>query len=249
MARWRSPLLLQESLRWTSVPWPFVRHLTGMPDPVAPDKTAAESFSHFDLGKMPQADVYKLLASVILPRPIAWIVSRDDNGAINAAPYSFFNILGSDPPVIAVSFASAPDRDMKDSLHNIRHQGHFVVNLVPEELAEAMNVTATNAPRGLSETNLAGLALLPGEVVNVPRIAGSPVALECEFLQSINLGGSSTIMLAKIVYAHVRTSAFEDEERLHIDPSKMRLIGRMHGGGGYCTTRDLFTIERKPWPL
>ena len=198
---------------------------------------------------MPQADVYKLLASVILPRPIAWIVSKDDGGVVNAAPYSFFNILGSDPPVIAVCFAKAADRDMKDSLHNIRHHREFVVNLVPEELAEAMNITATNAPRGLSETNLAGLELSPGEVVDVPRIADSPVALECQFLETISLGASSTILLAKIVYVHVRTSAFEDVERLHIDPSKMRLIGRMHGGGGYCTTRDLFTIERKSWPI
>lgn len=220
-----------------------------MSDPVITASNTAEPFSQFDLGTMPQADVYKLLASVILPRPIAWIVSKDDNGAVNAAPYSFFNILGSDPPVIAVSFAKAPDRDSKDSLYNIRNHHGFVVNLVPEELAEAMNTTATNAPRGLSETNLAGLELLPGKVVNVPRIAGSPVALECQFLQTISLGASSTILLAKIVYVHVRTSAFEDVTRLHIDPAKMRLIGRMHGGGGYCTTRDLFTIERKPWPL
>ena len=220
-----------------------------MSDPIVPASPSAEPFSHFDLGAMPQADVYKLLASVILPRPIAWIVSKDDSGAVNAAPYSFFNILGSDPPVIAVSFAKAPDRDMKDSLHNIHRDGEFVVNLVPEELAEAMNTTATNAPRGLSETNLVGLELLPGNVINVPRIARSPVALECKFFQTINLGGTSTILLAKIVYVHVRTSAFADVDRLHIDPSKMRLIGRMHGGGGYCTTRDVFTIDRKPWPL
>lgn len=220
-----------------------------MYDPIGCASIAAEPFSHFDLGSMHQADIYKLLASVILPRPIAWIVSKDDHGAVNAAPYSFFNILGSDPPVIAVSFAKAPDRDMKDSLHNIQRDREFVVNLVPEELAEAMNTTATNAPRGLSETNLAGLELLPGRIVNVPRIAGSPVALECQFLETINLGGTSTILLARIVYVHVRTSAFEDVDRLHIDPSRMRLIGRMHGGGGYCTTRDLFTIERKAWPL
>ncbi len=198
---------------------------------------------------MPQADVYKLLASVILPRPIAWIVSKDEEGKINAAPYSFFNILGSNPPVIAVSFARAPDRDSKDSLYNIQQHHDFVVNLVPEELAEAMNTTATNAPRGTDETQLAGLQLAPGKMVDVPRIAASPVALECKFLQTINLGGSSTIMLAEIVYVHVRTAVFEDVDRLHIDPAKMRLIGRMHGGGGYCTTRDIFTIDRKSWPI
>ena len=86
-------------------------------------------------------------------------------------------------------------------------------------------------------------------MVDVPRIAGSPVALECKLFETINLGGTSTILLAKIIYAHVRTSAFEDLDRLHIDPAKMHLIGRMHGGGGYCTTRDIFTIDRKPWPL
>lgn len=208
-----------------------------------------EGFAHFDLGAMAKADTYKLLASVILPRPIAWVVSRDHEGAVNAAPFSFFNILSSDPPLVAIGFSAAPDRDGKDSLSNIRARKEFVINLVPEELAEAMNVTATNAPRGTDETQLAGLEVSPCEVVDVPRIAGSPVALECKLFEVIEPGGSSTIVLAKIVYAHVRESAFEDLERLHIDPAKMRLIGRMHGGGGYCTTRDVFTIERRSWPV
>jgi flavin reductase (DIM6/NTAB) family NADH-FMN oxidoreductase RutF len=112
-----------------------------------------------------------------------------------------------------------------------------------------MNITATNAPRGTDETHLAGLELSPSVIVDVPRIAASPVALECTFLQTIDLGGSSTILLAKIVYVHVRTSAFENLARLHIDPSQMHLIGRMHGGGGYCTTRDVFNIDRISWPI
>lgn len=198
---------------------------------------------------MPKSDVYKLLASVILPRPIAWVVSRDRAGDLNAAPYSFFNILSSDPPLVAISFSSAPDRDGKDSLVNLRERGEFVVNLVPEELAEAMNTTATNAPRGTDETQLAGLELAPSTLVDIPRIAASPVALECKLFQEIEPGGSSTIVLGRIVSVHVRTEAFEDLERLHIDPARMRLIGRMHGGGGYCTTRDLFFIDRKSWPL
>jgi len=211
----------------------------------APD----DAFAHFDLGAMAKGDVYKLLASVVLPRPIAWVVSKDAAGGLNAAPFSFFNILSSDPPVVAVSFSAAPDREGKDTLANIRARGEFVVNMVPEELAEAMNVTATNAPRGVDETGLAGLALAGCAVVDVLRIAGSPVALECRLWQELSPGGSSTIVLAKVVYAHVRASAFEDLARLHIDPARMRLIGRMHGGGGYCTTRDTFVIERKSWPL
>lgn len=208
-----------------------------------------DEFAHFDLAAMSMADTYKLLASVILPRPIAWVVSRDNNGVVNAAPFSFFNIVSSDPPLVAISFTKAPDREGKDSLANILAREEFVVNMVPEELATAMNVTATNAPRGTDETRLAGLELAKCEVVDVPRIAGSPVALECRLWQVIEPGGASTIVLAKVVYVHVRATAFESLERLHIDPSQMRLIGRMHGGGGYCTTRDTFTIERLSWPL
>ena len=167
---------------------------------------------------MSKGDAYKLLASVILPRPIAWVVSRSAAGELNAAPYSFFNILSSDPPLVAISFSAAPDREGKDSLTFIRERGEFVVNMVPEELAEAMNTTATNAPRGTDETQLAGLELAPSQVVDVPRIAGSPVALECRVFEMLEPGGSSTILLGRIVYVHVRTSAFEDAARLHIDP-------------------------------
>ena len=209
----------------------------------------ADGFAHFDLGAMSKADGYKLLAGVILPRPIAWVVSRDVAGEVNAAPFSFFNILSTDPPIVAIGFSAASDREGKDTLTNVRAVGEFVVNLVPEELAEAMNVTAANAPRGIDETRLAGLEMAPCAVVDVPRIAGSPVALECRLWQEIDPGGPSTIVMAKVVYAHVRATAFEDLARLHVDPSQMRLIGRMHGGGGYCTTRDVFTIERKAWPV
>ena len=208
----------------------------------------SDPFSHFELAALPKGDAYKLLAATIMPRPIAWVVSRDAAGEINAAPYSFFNVLSADPPLVAISFSSPSDRDLKDTLHNIQARGEFVVNLVPEELAEAMNTTATNAPRGTDETELAGLELAPCIVVDVPRIAGSPVAFECKLFDTISPGGSSTICLGRIVYAHIRTSAFEDVERLYISPAELRLIGRMHGAGGYCTTRDLFTIERKNWP-
>lgn len=212
-------------------------------------EASPDLFSHFDPAAMSLADSYKLLASVILPRPIAWVLSRDAENRVNAAPYSFFNILSSDPPVVGISFAKPPDRTEKDSLANVLAHGELVVNLVSEELAEAMNTTATNAPRGTDETVLAGLELAPCVKVDVPRIVGSPVALECKLLETINFGGGNTLALARIVYVHVRTSAFSDAQKLHIDPAQMRLIGRMHGGGGYCTTRDVFTIKRKSWPL
>ncbi len=206
-------------------------------------------FAHFDLMEMPKPDVYKLLASVILPRPIAWVVSRDGEGRLNAAPFSFFNILSADPPLVAIGFSAAADREGKDTLANIRTNGEFVVNLVPEDLAQAMNVTAANAPRGVDETKLAGLDLAKSVVVDVPRIAGSPVGLECKIFEVIEPGGSGTIALGRVLYVHVRESAFANLEHLRIDPAQLRLIGRMHGAGGYCTTRDIFSVDRLTWPL
>jgi flavin reductase (DIM6/NTAB) family NADH-FMN oxidoreductase RutF len=120
--------------------------------------------------------------------------------------------------------------------------------MVSEDLAEAMNTTAANAPRGVDETQLAGLKLVPSTLVDVPRILASPVALECTLFDIITPGPRSTIVLARVVYMHIRSEAFEDLSRLYIDPTRLRLIGRMHGAGGYTTTRDLFHIERKSWP-
>lgn len=208
-----------------------------------------DKFSHFDLATLPKMDVYKLLASVVLPRPIAWVVSRDSEGVVNAAPFSFFNVLSTDPPLVALSITGASDREHKDSLANIRARKEFVVNMVPEDLAEAMNITATNAPAGTDETQLAGLELGPSAVVDVPRIAGSPVALECRLFQEITPGPRSNIVLGEVVYAHVVTEAFVDVSKMYIDASRLHLIGRMHGTGAYTTTRDLFHIERKTWPL
>ena len=205
-------------------------------------------FSHFDLATLPQADAYKLLASVILPRPIAWIVSTDPAGSVNAAPFSFFNIVASDPPMVAIGFSGGHDLREKDTLANIVARGEFVVNLVSEELAEAMNVTATDAPRGVDETQLAGLSLTPAAVVDGFRVENSPVALECKLYEIIK-PGVSTICLARIVYAHVRTDAFIDISRLRVDSTQLRLIGRMHSPSGYTRTRDIFEIPRKSWPL
>ena len=208
-----------------------------------------EKFEHFDLPTMSRADRNKLLVSLVLPRPIAWVTSKDANGVLNAAPFSYFNVLSSDPPIVGIGIGAQPDREVKDTLANIRARGEFVVNLVPEELAEQMNVTATNAPPEVDETKLAGLELAASEVMDVPRIAGSPVAMECKVFQLVETGGTGTIVLAKVVRLHVRTSVFKDLEKLYVDPAQMRLIGRMHGASGYCTTRDMFSMERKNWPI
>lgn len=203
----------------------------------------------FDLSTLSTGDAYKLIASLVMPRPIAWITSVDAAGVLNAAPYSFFNLVSADPPLAAIGFSAATDRIGKDTLANIRATGELVINLVSEELADAMNITATNAPRGTDEVELAGLATAPSTQVKPPRIAKSPVSLECRTFQIIEPGGSSTVLLAKVLQVHVREDAFLNRERLHIDPNVLQLIGRMHGGGGYCKTSDLFELTRPSWPL
>jgi flavin reductase (DIM6/NTAB) family NADH-FMN oxidoreductase RutF len=209
----------------------------------------AETFEHFDLPAMSKADRNKLLVSLVLPRPIAWVTSKDAQGVLNAAPFSFFNAVSSDPPMVVIGIGAQPDREVKDTLANIRARGEFVVNLVPEELGEAMNVTAANAPPDVDETKIAGLELVASDVVDVPRIAGSPVAMECKVFQLVETGGTGTIVIAKVVWLHVRTSVFKDLEKLYVDPAQMRLIARMHGAGAYCTTRETFVMDRKSWPL
>ena len=180
----------------------------------------------FDVDAMSQADAYKLLSSLVMPRPIAWVVTQSPQGGRNAAPYSFF----------------------KDTLDNIRSTGELVIHMVSEDLAEAMNTTAIDAPRGTDETQLAGLDLVPSLVVAPPRIARAKAALECRLHQEIDLGTGNTILLARVLQAHVARDAFEDRSRLHIDTDKLALIGRMTGGeGGYCRTSDTFSLARPTW--
>ena len=209
----------------------------------------SETHAHFDFASVAKPDIYKLLASTILPRPIAWITSVDAEGRVNAAPFSFFNVVAADPPLFAIGFSGAPDRNGKDTLANIRSAGEFVLNLVPEELADAMNITAIDAPRGVDELALAGLATEASTLVKAPRIAASPVSYECNVFQIIETGGSATVLLARALGVHVRHDAFSNEERLYLDPANMRLVGRMHGAGGYCTTRDVFEIPRLSWAV
>jgi flavin reductase (DIM6/NTAB) family NADH-FMN oxidoreductase RutF len=209
--------------------------------------TMTDTHARFDFATTAKPDIYKLLASTVMPRPIAWITSLDAEGRVNAAPFSFFNAVSSDPPLFAVGFSGASDRDGKDTLANIRTTGELVINLVSEELADAMNITAIDAPRGTDELALAGLATAPSEHVKAPRIAASPVSYECNVFQIIETGGAGTVLLARALAVHVRHDAFANKERLYLNPSNMRLVGRMHGTGGYSTTRDEFEIQRLSW--
>ena len=142
----------------------------------------------FDFATLSPLETYKLLAATVVPRPIAWVVTQSADGILNAAPYSFFNVLSGNPPVVAIGIGARSADTLKDTGENIRATGQFVVNLVKHDHADAMNITAIEFSHGVDELHEAGLATLPSLHVAPPRIEGSPVALECEFMQSLQPG-------------------------------------------------------------
>ncbi len=200
----------------------------------------------FDFTKIPPPECYKLLVSTVTPRPIAWVVSMDMEGRINAAPFSFFNAFAGDPPVIGIGIGSHHPSAPKDTRANIRETGQFVVNLVSEENAEAMNITAIEFEPGVDEVEKAGLTTIPSVRVKPPRIAESPVSMECELMQIVDLGTNNGLILGRVVAMHVRDDAVIDAAKYYIDTPKLKLIGRMHGSGWYTCTSNLFQIPRIP---
>ena len=199
----------------------------------------------FDFKEIPGKECYKLLVSTVTPRPIAWVVSQDANGVLNAAPFSFFNAFSGDPPVVAIGIGNRKPGQAKDTRANIRETGEFVVNLVAESNAEAMNITAIEFDFSVDELAQAGLTPAPSSRVKTPRIAESPVAMECELMQIIDLGESG-LVLGRVVAMYVRDEFVLDAAKYYIDTPNLKLIGRMHGRGWYARTSDLFDMPRIP---
>lgn len=200
----------------------------------------------FDFAAISAKDRYKLMVSTILPRPIAWVVTQSAAGLVNAAPYSFFNGVGGDPPLISISIEGRDDGSRKDTSVNIRESGQFVVNLVSDAIARDMVVTAIDFAPDVSEVAEARLTTTPSVLVRPPRIAESPVAFECELYQVVDLPHCRDLVIGRILYMHVADEAVQDVERCYIDTPKLDLVGRMHGGGWYSRTHDRFEIPRIP---
>lgn len=198
----------------------------------------------FDFEAMKPGERYKLLLATVLPRPIAWITTRDGNGAVNAAPFSFFNVFGSDPATVGIGIGSKGPGEPKDTRANIRANEQFVVNLVPYSLAQQMRITSIAFPKGVEEPGEADLKLVPSERVAVPRIAASPVSMECTFMQEVVLGGFS-LVLGRILMIHVQDHAVIDAARQYVDAEKLDLIGRMEGGW-YTRTTQRFEMPNIP---
>lgn len=188
---------------------------------------------------------YPILAGLVTPRPIALVTTVSPDGKVNAAPFSFFNAVSSDPPVVVLGINGVgPDGGgYKDTERNIRDSGEFVVNLVDEALAERMNICAVDFPSEIGELEPAKLTALPSVGVKPPRIAESPVSFECTRITGLSLGGNSTMEVGRVIHIHIRDDLM-DMEKLYVKTDQIGLVGRMHGRGWYARTSDLFLMER-----
>jgi len=192
------------------------------------------------LSELAAKERYRLLIGLVVPRPIAFITTRGEDGVVNAAPFSFFNLMGEDPPIVVVSLESRADGSIKDTMRNIRRSGEFVVNLVDEAIAGAMHQASAEYPQDVSEVIAVGLTLAPCSEVATERIAEAPASFECKVLQTVAIGPTRRIVIGEILRLHVRDSI--------VDPATKRIredayhpVGRLHGNS-YVKTRERFTL-------
>jgi flavin reductase (DIM6/NTAB) family NADH-FMN oxidoreductase RutF len=185
------------------------------------------------------ADNYKILTNVVVPRPIAWVTSLGETGVVNLAPFSFFNAVGSNPVYLVVSVGVRDDGSPKDTARNISARGEFVVNMVTEDLLAAMNVSAADFPPDVSELTAADLHAAPSIKVKPPRLAAAQVSLECKLFQAHALG-SNTLFVGEVVMFHVADALLGP--RLHVNG--FAPIGRLGSPSVYCRTTDRFDLTR-----
>lgn len=185
---------------------------------------------------------YPILAGLVTPRPIAWVTTLNDDGSVNAAPFSFFNLFGCEPPLVIFAPGNRHDDSPKDTARNCRRSQEFVVNLVDEPLAEAMNRSSAALAYGVSETERENLATAASSVVAPPRLAAAPAALECR-VHSIQEIGENRLVLGIVHRVHVRDELI-DPVTLRIRGEIFHPIGRMAVPDWYCRTGDLFEMKR-----
>jgi flavin reductase (DIM6/NTAB) family NADH-FMN oxidoreductase RutF len=194
----------------------------------------------FDFRALSSREKYKLMIGTVVPRPIALVTTVDPQGRINAAPFSFFNCLSADPPILALGVENHPDMRFKDTGLNIRLTEVFTVNIVSHAIAEAMHVCAVPFSPDEDELKAAGLTAMPGKVVASPWIKEAPASFECRRHVTLELGKSRQIILGEIQFAHYHSDVI-DAERMRIDPAKLDAVARL-GGNTCATIRDRFEM-------
>ena len=191
----------------------------------------------FDPATLGHGRTYRLMNSVVVPRPIAWVSSTSAAGVDNLAPHSFFTVASVTPPV--VQFTSVGP---KDTLRNVRETGEFVVNLAPEPLFEQINESATDYPPEIGEFDAAGVAREPSVRVRPPRVADSPVALECR-LHDVVPVGDCFLILGQVVHIAIRSDTLVDG---HPEIQKLRPLARL-GRDEWSTIGEVWEIKRRKY--
>lgn len=202
---------------------------------------------HYDFSNTSNDLIYKLLASAVVPRPIAWVTTCSKTGNINAAPFSFFNMMGSEPPIVALGLqanGANGNKSLKDTARNILETGEFVVNLVTLEMAALMNATSQPFPAETNELEACGIATLPAKTMSAPLIKDAPIQLECVVTSKIQTGTAQYVILGEVKIFHIQDQFLEDAENGYINTEALALISRMHGRGWYAKNQDLFQIDR-----
>ena len=185
---------------------------------------------------------FKILSSVIVPRPIAWVVTLDTIGQVNAAPFSYFNLFSTDPATICIGVNGRDDGGQKDTARNLVCSGEMVVNLVTAALVSDMNLTAADFPSSVSEVEIAGIGLEASTDVAHPRISQSPVALECRVTHTLQIGRADQIFVGEVIAVHICDDLIEPGGG--IDFARLDLVGRVNGSGRYVRLRDVFEVPR-----
>jgi flavin reductase (DIM6/NTAB) family NADH-FMN oxidoreductase RutF len=193
----------------------------------------------FDLKGGEANDHYKLLTGLVIPRPIGWIGTKGGNGELNLAPFSFFNAVSSEPPIVLFAAGRHLDRP-KDSVEFAQESGVFTVNIVSEDLAGAMNESSGTFAPGDDEFVIAGLTPVMGTMVDAPMVGEAPANLECRVIDVIDVGVETRMVLGEVVMIHVRDDALDGTR---VNPDALRAIGRL-SGNSYVTTRDRFELKR-----
>lgn len=186
----------------------------------------------------PPGDFYRFMIGVVVPRPIAFVSTMDAQGRLNVAPFSYFNAITNQPPLLGISI-NRRRGEPKDTLRNIEQTGEFVVNTVDEALGERMVRTSGDWPEDVDEFRLTGLTPVPSELVKPPRVGESPVSMECRLHRIIELG-ASFFVVGEIVIAHVKDEVLTDGR---VDIAKLRPLGRL-GGDGYSVVREVIHMPR-----
>jgi flavin reductase (DIM6/NTAB) family NADH-FMN oxidoreductase RutF len=203
--------------------------------------------TQFDPALLTPQQQYKLMSGSIIPRPIALVTTIGADGVVNAAPFSLFNMVGVDPPMVMFSL-SPREGQLKDTGRNIEMHPEFVVHLVDDAVKEKMNICSADFPHGTSEVDFAGFKTAPSTLVRPPRLIECPAQFECRLMQFVKLGRRPNLMvIGEVVMMHYR-DGIVDEEKTYVDAGRLAPIGRLEGAGMYTRITDRFMMGRPEIP-